>query len=166
MAKKKAADAPGEMAGQQKKPLGRPTLYKPEYDEQARKLCLLGATDDELANFFEVNEDTIYEWKKVHPTFSDSIRKGKVQADANVADRLYQRAMGYEHPDVHISNYQGEVTQTPITKVYPPDPASAIFWLKNRQRTKWRDRVESEVSGPDGGPVQVTEVRLIPLSGK
>lgn len=126
---------------------GRPTLYKPEYDEQARKLCLLGATDAELGDFFEVSEDTINEWKKVHPNFSVSVKKGKTQADANVADRLYQRAMGYQHPDVHVSNYQGDVTLTPITKEYAPDTTAAIFWLKNRQRTKWRDRTETEHSG-------------------
>jgi hypothetical protein len=31
---------------------GRPTKYKEEYNEQAYKLCLLGATDKELADFF------------------------------------------------------------------------------------------------------------------
>lgn len=126
---------------------GRPTLYKEEYAEQARKLCLLGATDKELADFFDVAESTLNLWKLEHPEFSESLKKGKTQADAEVADRLYQRAMGFEHPDVHISNYQGLITQTPIIKVYAPDPTSAIFWLKNRQRDKWRDKVETEHSG-------------------
>lgn len=146
--------------------MARPSKYKPEYAEQARKLCLLGATDKELAGFFEVNEDTIYEWKKVHPKFSESIKKGKIQADADVADRLYQRAMGYEHPEVHLSSYEGEVTQTPITKVYAPDPTAAIFWLKNRQRAKWRDKIDQEVSGPDGGPIdQTITVKLVKPDG-
>lgn len=126
---------------------GQPTLYKPEYAEQARKLCLLGSIDMELADFFEVHIDTIYEWKLVHEQFSDAIKQGKEQADANVADRLYQRAMGYEHPEVHISAYEGQITQTPITKIYAPDPAAAIFWLKNRQRGKWRDKIDTELSG-------------------
>lgn len=42
---------------------GRPTLYREEYAEQARKLCLLGTTDAELADFFNVAVDTINEWK-------------------------------------------------------------------------------------------------------
>lgn len=140
----------------QKKPTGRPSKYRQEFADQARKLCLLGATDPELANFFEVHIDTIAEWKNVHQAFSDAIKSGKDQADANVADRLYQRAMGYVHPDVHVSNYQGEVTLTPIEKHYAPDPAAAIFWLKNRQRGKWRDRIEQEVTGAGGGPLQTT----------
>lgn len=36
-------------------PGGRPTKYKPEYVEQSAKLCALGATDMELADFFEVD---------------------------------------------------------------------------------------------------------------
>lgn len=41
---------------------GRPTKYKPEYAEQASKLCALGATDAQLADFFESNpsEDDFY----------------------------------------------------------------------------------------------------------
>lgn len=136
--------------------MARPTKYKPEYADQARKLCLLGATDKELADFFEVCEDTINEWKNVHAEFSASVKKGKLQADAEVADRLYNRALGYEHDDVHPSAYQGEVTLTPIRKIYAPDPTAAIFWLKNRQPKQWRDKQEIE----HGGKVSVEIVRF------
>jgi hypothetical protein len=34
---------------------GRPTSFKPEYVAQAEKLCALGATDQEIADFFEGN---------------------------------------------------------------------------------------------------------------
>ena len=103
---------------------------------------MLGATDKELADFFETTEQTINNWKHDFPEFFESIKKGKEQADSNVADRLYQRAMGYEHDDVHIANYQGEAIITPIRKYYPPDTTAAIFWLKNRQKDNWRDRQE------------------------
>lgn len=140
---------------------GRPTLYRAEYPDQARKLCLLGATDDELADFFSVNVDTVQEWKKVYAEFSDSIKQGKMQADANVADRLYQRALGFEHPEVDIRVIDHQVVKTPITKIYAPDPAAAIFWLKNRQRAKWRDKVDTELTGPNGGPVEITRIERV-----
>ncbi|MCG7657132.1 helix-turn-helix domain-containing protein [Wielerella bovis] len=130
-----------------KRPVGRPTKYKPEYADQARKFCLLGATDAEMADFFDVDERTINNWKEEFPDFFQSIKKGKLLADANVADRLYQRAMGYEAPDMDIRVVEGEVIETPMTKYYPPDTPAAIFWLKNRQKAKWRDKVENEVSG-------------------
>lgn len=126
---------------------GQPTKYKEHYPEQARKLCLLGATDQELADFFEVCEATINNWKLDHPEFLESIKRGKVEADSNVADRLYQRAMGFEHDDVHVSNHQGVVTLTPIRKIHAPDTGAAVFWLKNRQSKKWREKQEVEHTG-------------------
>jgi hypothetical protein len=71
-------------------------------------------------------------------------------ADADVAARLYQRALGYEHPDTHIAVSQGVVHQTEITKIYPPDVDAARWWLKNRQPALWRDRQEIEQSGTIG----------------
>lgn len=75
---------------------GRPTLYKPGYDDQARKLCLIGYTNVELADFFGVNLDTIYEWKNLHPSFSEETCAGKIKADADVAEKLHARAAGCE----------------------------------------------------------------------
>ena len=121
---------------------GRPTKYNEEYNKQAEKLCLLGATDVELADFFEVAESTINEWKKEYQEFSESIKRGKDIADANVASRLYQRAMGFEHDSEDIKVADGSIIRVPIRKIYPPDPTSAIFWLKNRQPRKWRDRID------------------------
>lgn len=123
---------------------GRPTLYKEEYNEQAYRLCLLGATDEELAEFFHVTEQTINNWKNDYPKFFESLKRGKASADANVAESLYKRAIGYSHPDVHISNFQGEITITDVTKHYPPDTGAAFIWLKNRQPNKWKDKVEVE----------------------
>lgn len=142
--------APKGEGGKSKPKIGRPSAYKPEYDEQAYKLCLLSATDAEMADFFGVSEQTFNAWKKAHPSFLESLTRGKGMADANVAERLYQRAMGYEHDDVHPSAYQGEVTLTPIRKYYPPDTQAASLWLRNRQPQKWRDKVDHELSGKIG----------------
>lgn len=132
---------------------GRPTDYREEYSLQAEKLCKLGATDAELADFFEVTEQTINNWKSDFPLFFESIKKGKSLADAEVADKLYKRATGYEHADVDIKMYEGEIIVTPLTKHYPPDTAAAIFWLKNRQSAKWRDRQEVQHSGDQESPI-------------
>lgn len=131
-------------------PEGRPTEYKQEYNDQARKLCLLGYTDKELAKFFEVTEWTINQWKKEYPEFSQSIKEGKENADAEVAERLFLRAKGYEHPDVDIKVIKGKIVKTELIKHYPPDTAAAMIWLKNRQKKKWRDKQEFEVT--DGNP--------------
>lgn len=128
---------------------GRPSKYREEFAEQARKICLLGATDKDLARIFGVSESTLNEWKIAHPEFREALKGGKELADAVIADSLFHRAKGYSHPDVHVSNYQGSVTLTPIIKHYPPDPVSMIFWLKNRRPDLWRDKREGEGDGGD-----------------
>jgi len=88
--------------------MGRPSKYKPEYAEQAYKLCLLGATDAELADFFAVSEQTINAWKGDFPEFLESLTNGKHHADAKVAQALYHRALGYSHPEDKIFQVGGE----------------------------------------------------------
>ncbi|MGJ0510205.1 MAG: helix-turn-helix domain-containing protein [Methylocystis sp.] len=133
-------------------PGGRPTEYRVEYAKEAKKLCMLGATDKELADFFEVTEQTINNWKQSQPKFFESIKAGKVKADANVAARLYCRAIGYQHDAVKIltvargGNAGSDVVQEPYIEHYPPDTAAAIFWLKNRQPDKWREKQTVEVT--------------------
>lgn len=126
---------------------GRPTKYLPEYNTQVVKLCLLGATDKDLASFFEVEESTINNWKLEHPEFLESLKEGKEKADATVADRLFKRATGYEHDDVDIKMFEGDIIKTDLIKHYPPDTAAAIFWLKNRRPDLWRDKQEHNISG-------------------
>jgi hypothetical protein len=134
---------------------GRPTAYKDEYAVQAKKLCLLGAKDSELADFFEVSEQTINAWKIAQPIFLESLREGKADADANVAHSLYRRALGYSHEAVKIvaDAKSGDSAIVPYTEHYPPDTTACIFWLKNRRKAEWRDKVDHEVGGIDGEPI-------------
>jgi hypothetical protein len=133
---------------------GRPSKYDEAFAEQAYKLCLLGATDAEMADFFGVEEKTLNNWKQAHPDFLQSITRGKQIADASVAEKLYERAKGYSHPEDKIFQYEGAPLIVPTTKHYPPDTQAASLWLRNRQPAKWRDKQDHEVTGKDGGPLQ------------
>ena len=117
---------------------GAPTKYQKSYNEQSRKLCLMGYTDKQLAGFFEVSESTINKWKLDHPLFSESLKSGKVIADANVTASLYDRATGYSHMETKVFCNQGEITTHDVNKIYPPDPLSIKYWLNNRQPKRWR----------------------------
>jgi hypothetical protein len=145
---------------------GRPTDYKEEYNLQAEKLCKLGATDKELADFFEIVESTLNEWKLRYPEFSESIKKGKTLADAEVAEKLYHRAIGYEHPDCEIKILDGQIVTVPLVKHYPPDSVAAIFWLKNRQKKKWRDKIEQGFTNENGEDVNPVMIFKIPDNGR
>lgn len=131
---------------------GRKSLYRPEFAEQARKLCLLGATDMELASFFEVSETTIQNWKNAHPAFLASIRDGRVVADANVADSLYKRATGEYVQLEKVVKVKGEDGKETFEAVrykgyIPGDPTAAFRWLLNRRRQNWTDKTELVHSG-------------------
>ncbi|TGE04640.1 hypothetical protein [Hymenobacter fodinae] len=149
---------------------GRPSLYLPEYAEQARKLCLLGLTNDELAEFFGVNVDTIHEWKKRHQDFSDAICAGKLKADADVAAKLHERAMGAEWVEdqafkIKTVEYAGngrkisereEIQVVPVRRAAPPDTPALSLWLRNRQPAKWRDKPEPADDDNKAQPEPVT----------
>ena len=152
---------------------GRPTDYREAYNEQVYKLCLLGATDAEIANFFEVTETTVNNWKIDYPLFFESIKRGKESADATVAESLYKRANGYEHADVDIKMYEGQIIQTELIKHYPPDTTAAIFWLKNRKSAQWRDKQEIDhttkgeaITGIDYSKLSDAAIREIIAAGR
>lgn len=135
--------------------MARPSKYKPEFVQQAEKLCRLGATDVEIADFFEVDVRTLYRWKGENEEFCHALKAGKDVSDDRVERSLFSRANGYEHDEVDIRVVGGEIIQTPIRKFYPPDTTAAIFWLKNRAPAQWRDKQEIEHSG--GVTVKATQ---------
>jgi hypothetical protein len=83
-------------------PGGRPSSFRPEYVKQAEKLCKLGATDLDLAGFFEVDVSTIWRWATKYPEFRSALKSGKEVADDRVERSLYQRAVGYSHDAVRV----------------------------------------------------------------
>lgn len=123
--------------------MGRPTAFKIEYIEQAKKICWLGAIDKQLADIFEVSEKTLQTWKKKHPDFLHALKEGKAIADGTVIQSLFNRANGC------VTTEDKEIGGVVVTleKTFPPDTTACIFWLKNRQPANWRDKTDQEVSG-------------------
>jgi hypothetical protein len=135
-------------------------LYRPEFANTAYHLALLGALVPQIALAIGVGQRTVERWIAEKPDFAMAIRRGRDQADGEVAASLFGRAKGYSHPDVHVAVWKDrktgelEVVTTPMTKYYPPDTLACIFWLKNRQRDLWRDVNRMEHTGADGRPIQ------------
>lgn len=130
-------------------PAGRPTSYSDDYAKQAEKLAALGATDMEMADFFEVDVRTVYRWKHDHDEFCQALNTGKTKADDRVISSLYQKAVGYEQDAVKIFMPAGAEAPVyaPFREKIAPDTTAAIFWLKNRQPDTWRDKQELEHKG-------------------
>ncbi len=127
---------------------GRPTAFKKEFVEQARKLCLLGATDIELADFFTVDVSTIYRWKHTQEGFCEAVTCGKEMADARVERSFYNRAVGYTYDSVKIFMPSGAESPVyaPFREHVPADTGAAFNWLKNRKPDEWRDKTQVDMN--------------------
>jgi transcriptional regulator with XRE-family HTH domain len=103
-----------------------------------------GLTDEQIAHNIGISTSTYYKWENDFSEFSEAIQKGKEVADYKVENALYQRALGYDHDEVtHETIDDGNTVTTKdkrVTKHIPPDVGAAAFWLKNRQRDRWKDR--------------------------
>ncbi|HWS73662.1 MAG TPA: hypothetical protein VN324_00840 [Quisquiliibacterium sp.] len=133
---------------------GRPTKYDPLYAERVFKLCLLGATEAQIADVFGCSVRVIEDWKAAHPDFLQAITRGRIQADAEIAHSLYHRALGYSHPAQKIMQYEGVPVVVDYTEHYPPDTMAASLWLRNRHPGLWRQQ-PPEDGGEAPTPVKV-----------
>ena len=119
---------------------GRPTKYKEAFNDQVFEMALLGLTDTQMATIIGVNQDTFNEWKKVYPSFSESLTQGKEDADGKVAKAMYKRALGLTIVEEALTK-DGQIVQ--LRKELPPDTPAAKHWLANRQRKLWANNGES-----------------------
>ena len=129
--------------------LGRPARYSPDYCPIAYKFCLLGATNEDLADLFKVALSTVGNWLARYPDFRKAVQEGRDVADADVAVSLLQKAKGFTHPDVKVLAIAGVAQEVEYNRYFPPDTQAAIFWLRNRRRKQWCERIEHEHSISD-----------------
>jgi hypothetical protein len=123
---------------------GRKGVFEEWMCEEAKDLCgKLGARIDDLALHFGVVPATIDYWIKNYHSFSRAVKQGRTECTLKVAQALFNRAVGYSHPDTHIMSQtvkkydeKGKVVSSkteplliPIIKHYPPDTAAAVKYL-------------------------------------
>jgi len=129
--------------------------------ERAYRFCLLGLTSKELAFALDIAEQTLLNWQKKYSYFNEAIIKGRQEADAKVATRLFMRACGYSHPETVVKVVGKEIVKVETTKHYPPDTGAACFWLKNRTKKNkepWLEIARTELTGKDGNPIETVDI--------
>jgi transposase-like protein len=109
---------------------GRPTVYKPEYDDLIVQRANEGACFAEFAAEIGVSRQTLHNWKKAHPSFLDAYTRAEQVGEAHWAKRLRTELM--------IDNK----ANAPLVKLYFAN------------RFGWSDKIVNENTGPDGGPQQ------------
>jgi hypothetical protein len=127
--------------------MARKSLWDDSMAGFAKDLCLLGATDTDLAKHFEVTISTINNWKRKHLSFRLALKEGKFVADSKVAASLFQRAIGYSMEETDVRVIDKKVVLTKVIKNFPPDTLACMFILQNRNKELWRNKQEFEHSG-------------------
>ena len=121
----------------------------------------LGLTDEQIAHNMGIARSTLNEWKKKRSDISDALKKNKETADMEVENALFKKATGIKETVLKAFKLKrtifGEngkkirdeeyIELTPEEVYVPPDTTAQIFWLKNRQPERWRDKQEVQHSG-------------------
>lgn len=118
-----------------------------------------GLTQQQIAKNLDINVDTLIEYKKKYTDFSNALKKGKEVVDLEVENALLKKALGYNASikkafkikDIIYENGK-KVSETERIEYaeeevhIPADTTAQIFWLKNRKKAQWRDKVEYEAN--------------------
>ena len=117
-----------------KRPVGRPTKFDPNKIPELLEAAKNGASKAKLAVILGIHRDTLYDWTRSNPEFSDIVKQCEVLSQVWWED---QGMMG-------------------MTGVNPEFNATAfIFQVKNRFRGDYMDTSRTEITGKDGGAVQI-----------
>lgn len=99
-----------------------------------------GLTDEQISDNMGISRATYYDWLKKFPDISDAIKRGKAPIDVQVENALLKRALGYDWTETTEEVYgDGKKHIKRVNRHVPPDPASMVFWLKNRKPKYWRN---------------------------
>lgn len=127
--------------------LGRPTKLNMGNLKKAIVLAEEGKLLPQISKEMNITPKTVYMWQKRYPSFCNALKSGRVIVDDTVELNLLTRALGFDYEEQSIeevTNNLGEkIIRKKITKKkFAPDVTAQIFWLKNRQPERWKDRKE------------------------
>lgn len=149
-------------------PGGRPLKYIPEYNELVYELCAgRGLLRGKLAKVLKISRETVYQWEKDYPKFSDSITKGMNDWNTiGIKKALIVRAKGFRYTETTKEpNEAGDLKVTKTVRKYvAPDVPAIKTWLYNRDPENWQDRRIHELGGKDGNPIAIAAYPAEPLT--
>lgn len=135
--------------------------YKPEYADQALRLCLLNYTNEDLAKFFEVSLPTVNRWIAEVPAFKAAVYAGREEADMEMVSALRRCGLGYtvQLKEEKVTK-EGDVVEIQKDLHVPSNFNAIQLWLANRHRDRWKiptaaAKEEGGGSGAGGPDVKV-----------
>ena len=95
-----------------------------------------------VANFLGISEKSLCNYKNQHPELAEALKRGNDDAVYAVENALLRSALGYTYEEQELTKNGNVIV---VQKYAKPNVNAQIFFLKNRARHKWRDKVEHEV---------------------
>jgi hypothetical protein len=115
---------------------GRPTKYKDEYVEIVRNLCAIGASDQQIRDYFKVSRNTILNWRRDHPEFLTANVRSRDEELRAMRPTFFECIMGYKRKvikDFVLSHGGGSGTYIESVrriKHFEPDVRAAIAFFQ------------------------------------
>lgn len=119
-----------------------------------------GLSDEQIAENIGISRQTLYTWKNKYSDIDDSIKKGREMATEQVENALFKKSTGYyvdvvEPIKVKETTFKEgkkvkevEKIVNAVKQIYiPPETGAQVFWLKNRAKEDWKDKVVTESDG-------------------
>ena len=134
----------------------------PQGLDRIEQLCGKGLTDKELAAAMHITDRTLREWKEKYSGISGAIERGRVGAQEQIENALFQRALGgvrgvlkpvrrkIREYDEHTGKCirEEEIVELHEEEVYiPPDTNAIKFYLTNRDPEHWSSKIEVQADG-------------------
>jgi len=124
------------MANAASRPVGRPSKYLPTFANECIEFMAQGYSLTAFAGEIGVSRETVYEWERSIPEFSDAVKKAR-------AKRV------------------GALERGLLTQENGPSVTARIFALKNACPDEWREKQQVEHTGKDGGPIETKDVSML-----
>lgn len=121
-----------------KRPVGRPSKYKPEFCERILEMAAEGMSFAEYAAEFGVDRASMYRWSEEHEDFRTALTRAKI---------------------LEQSWFEREARLNMRNKEF-----NANLWYRcaaSRFRDDYTERKMTEVSGPGGGAIKTETVAKI-----
>ena len=130
---------------------GRKGKYNKAIHNKMIECIRKGYTYLETAKSCGIAEVTLYEWLKessnvYKPQLAKDFKKAQEVLDFKVEQKLFKRSMGYKHKEVikELVRNEDGTQELRVTKIIEkeraPEVGAMVFWLKNRQPDRWRDK--------------------------
>jgi transposase-like protein len=121
---------------------GQPTKYDPAFIPVVQNLVARGFTNYEIAETLNVDERTLYNWRREHEELATALQRSKELIDAQVEASLLMKANGFER-QVQKATASGKVVT--VTEYFPPSDGAIQFYLRNRKPEQYREQRDVNV---------------------